>query len=462
MQIKSLQLKHVLHFSDITLKFEYQNAPITLILGDQGSGKTTLLRFCYQSLTWFAGRQRDIRTAGLVMLDQDIMSNRLQSKVEIKIDFPEEMDSLPESSDLSSGSQQECTWQMYKTLNAQGIGLSKVETQQLDSLVNLYQSALKKDPLLGLPLIAYYPAERFVNEVNLISKNNHLIFQPAHAYELTAIPFTTFARFFEWFREMSDIENAQSTAIIQSILKHEQNDKKSKDGIHEYLAKVTTKTHAPSLQSLKQALCIVIPEVTDIYLKYQPKLQLMVCYQNTVMNFQQLPNSIRNWVALIGDLVRRLCILNPNSLFPCHEGLGILMIDAIDHQLDQEHASLILHRLHQAFPKLQIIATGSRNELLEQAQDFQCLRLDNKQLFPMSMKPHHQNFDELYAELGMNTLKDEMAIVPDELIEPTNETITALSVLTLIQEQLSTEQQKELKILLEQPQYSSLSPSPLE
>ncbi|MQW92388.1 AAA family ATPase [Acinetobacter wanghuae] len=455
MQVKSLQLKHVLHFSNITLNFDYTNAPITLILGNQGSGKTTLLRFCYQSLTWFAARQRDIRTAGLVMLDQDIMHNRLQSKVEIKVHFPEEIGSFPESSDLSDVSKQDCTWQMYKTLNSQGVGLSKVETQQLESMLNLYQTALKKDPLLGLPLIAYYPAERFVNEVNLISKNNPLIFQPTHAYELTAIPFTTFARFFEWFREISDIENAQSTATIQSILKHAQNDQSSTDAITEHLAKMTANVHAPSLQSFKDALAIIVPEVSDLYLKYHPKLQLMVGYQNTVMNFQQLPNSIRNWVALVGDVVRRLCILNPNSLFPCQEGNGILMIDAIDHQLDQDHASTILNRLHQAFPNVQIIATAHREELLEHAHDFQCLRLENKKLLPIQLEANQFQLEQIYAELTTNIVKDDTNSAVDALIEPITETVSVTSMFESIQQLLSAEQQQELKNLLEHAQDSS-------
>ncbi len=57
------------------------------------------------------------------------------------------------------------------------------------------------------------------------------------------------------------------------------------------------------------------------------------------------------------------------------EGDGILLIDQIDHQLDQQQAAQILTRLHRAFPRLQIIATGNRSELLEQAERFQCLKL---------------------------------------------------------------------------------------
>ena len=459
MHIQALQLKHTLHFFDIQLQFNYPQCPVTLILGNQGTGKTTLLRFSYQALTWFAARYRDSRAAGLVMQDQDIMQNRLQSKIDIRIGFPEEMGSLPESSQSEPANLQSCSWQIYKTLNSQGLGFSKAETSQLESMLSLYHKARLHDPLLGLPLIAYYPAERFTNEVNLLSKNNPAILQSAHAYEIAAIPFTTFARFFEWFREISDIENAQSAKIMDQILARalQQPENSRGDELARQIEKAQAHLHAPNLTALKQALSLIMPEVSQIYLKYQPKLQLMVTYQQQTFSFQQLPNSIRNWIALVGDIVRRLCLLNPNSLFPCQEGTGVLLIDAIDHQLDQEMAAVILSRLHQAFPNLQIIATGNRPELLEQAHAFQCLKLENKQLHPIHLESMKTQFDQIYAELELQRNKD---ISPeDTLLETVTEPITPLAVLQMIQQQLNPEQQQELLALLAQEHHPTLPQS---
>lgn len=459
MHIQALQLKHTLHFSDIQLQFNYPQCPVTLILGNQGTGKTTLLRFSYQALTWFAARYRDSRAAGLVMQDQDIMQNRLQSKIDIRIGFPEEMGSLPESSQSEPANLQSCSWQIYKTLNSQGLGFSKAETSQLESVLSLYHKARLHDPLLGLPLIAYYPAERFTNEVNLLSKNNPAILQSAHAYEIAAIPFTTFVRFFEWFREISDIENAQSAKIMDQILSRalQQSENIRGDELARQIEKAQAHLHAPNLTALKQALSLILPEVSQMYLKYQPKLQLMVTYQQQTFSFQQLPNSIRNWIALVGDIVRRLCLLNPNSLFPCQEGTGVLLIDAIDHQLDQEMAAVILSRLHQAFPNLQIIATGNRPELLEQAQGFQCLKLENKQLHPIHLESMKTQFDQIYAELELQRNKD---ISPeDTLLETVTEPITPLAVLQMIQQQLNPEQQQELLALLAQEHHPTLPQS---
>ena len=438
MKIDTLQLKHTLHFADLKLKFNDQ--PITLIMGDQGTGKTTILKFTYQALTWFAARYKDLRAAGVVMLDQDIMLTRLQSKIDIRVHIPNDIGRLTESSEVQDQAPCYCDWQLYKTLNSHGIGSSKAETQQLENVVELYQNAIKHDQLQGLPLIAYYPAERFVNEMNILSKNNPLIFQSAHAYEISAIPFTTFSRFFEWLREVSDIENAQIAQLFQQLLCNPSLQKNKEPDFLQHLLHAQKQMHSPHLDALKQALTTVIPALEDLFIQYQPKLQLMVRYQGKSMLYQQLSNSVKNWIALVGDIVRRLCLLNPNSLYPCLEGDGILLIDAIDHQLDQNTAQVILPRLHQAFPRLQIIATGNRSELLEHAAEYQCLKIENKQIFDIQLQPLQDKFDRIYENLAFN---DEV-METDRLLEPVLDNVTPQSLWQHIQQHLSLEQQNEL------------------
>jgi predicted ATP-binding protein involved in virulence len=438
MKIDAIQLKHTLHFTDLKLKFNDQ--PITLIMGDQGTGKTTILKFTYQALTWFAARYKDLRAAGVVMLDQDIMLTRLQSKIDIRVHIPNDIGRLTESSEVPDQALCYCDWQLYKTLNSHGIGSSKAETQHLENVVELYQNAIKHDQLQGLPLIAYYPAERFVNEMNILSKNNPLIFQSAHAYEISAIPFTTFSRFFEWLREVSDIENAQIAQLFQQLLCNPSLQKNKEPDFLQHLLHAQKQMHSPHLDALKQALTTVIPALEDLFIQYQPKLQLMVRYQGKSMLYQQLSNSVKNWIALVGDIVRRLCLLNPNSLYPCLEGDGILLIDAIDHQLDQNTAQVILPRLHQAFPRLQIIATGNRSELLEHAAEYQCLKIENKQIFDMQLQPLQDKFDRIYENLAFN---DEV-METDRLLEPVLDNVTPQSLWQHIQQHLSLEQQNEL------------------
>lgn len=211
--------------------------------------------------------------------------------------------------------------------------------------------------------------------------------------------------------------------------------------------------HAPSLTALKDTLAIIFPELTNIYLQYLPKLQLMVTYKGQTMMFQQLSNSLKNWIALVGDIVRRMCLLNPSNLYPCLEGDGILLIDEIGQQLDQDECATILGRLHKAFPHLQIIATGNRTELLEQASDYQCLQLENQQLHPIMTGAYTVKFDEIYQNLNL-----EINTPPEtpEHLEELNDTLhTAQSVYQFIHAQLDDEQLKDLLLLLNDSENSS-------
>ncbi|RZG47311.1 ATP-binding protein [Acinetobacter wuhouensis] len=443
MKLEAIQFRHTYHFADLKINFDYKNKPITLIVGDQASGKTAIIKNMYQALTWFPARLKDLRTPGVVMSDQDIMADRVQSKIDVQISFPTEIGKLPESETTAEKDLNRCDWQLYKTLNSSGVGISKVELQQLEQVVGLYNQAIKNDPIQGFPLIAYYPAERFVNEINVLSKNNPAVLYPHNAYELVPIPYTTFARFFEWFREICDIENAQTAQLFQTILAQKQ-EPTSVESLQNILFHARSQLHAPSLQALKKALNIVIPEVTDILLEYQPKLQLMVTYKNQSFCYQQLSNTVKNWIGLVGDLVRRMCLLNPLSLFPCEEGDGILLIDQIDVDLDQFGLQLILERLNQAFPRLQIIATASHEELLDQADEYQCFKLENKQLYEVKANSTWLEYQDIYE----NLLKNSAETSEQELLEPSMQMVNVQKLFQQYQH-LSKEQQSELRQLIQ-------------
>ena len=62
----------------------------------------------------------------------------------------------------------------------------------------------------------------------------------------------------------------------------------------------------------------------------------------------------------------------------------------------------ILECLHQAFPRLQIIASGNRDELLEHALEYQCLRLDDKEIYEINLEKSQQQLSQLYNELSQS------------------------------------------------------------
>lgn len=460
MQLESVQFRHVGMFRDLRIEFQPERHPITLILGDQATGKTTIIKNIYQALSWFSARYKDIRTAGVVISDQDIMLRCLQAKIQTQVRISSELNHvLTESSSAQQKNTQNCIWKLFKTFNNQGVGISQVETQQLDQMVSLYQKTILQDPLFGLPLIAYYPAERFVQEINLQSKNVPGILQKNSAYDLTAIPYTTFTRFFEWFREISDVENAHSAHIVRRLMGNDFNQQNQSEILQELQQELLNhpkQLSAPNLYALKKSLNTVFPELDDIYIQYVPKLQLIVRYQEQLIPFQQLSTSQKTWIALVGDISRRLCLLNQHCFDPCLEGEGILLIDQIDAQLDQVMCAEILERLHQAFPRLQIIVTGNRDELLEHALHYQCLRLDSKEIFEINLEQSQQQLSELYSELSQT--EEDTELQSPDLVESETLTRRVDELFNQIQE-LSPQEKNELLDLLkidDTPQKSAL------
>ena len=80
-----------------------------------------------------------------MIADQDIMLTRLQAKVQLQVRISSELNSsLPESSSAQQTDTQSCSWKLFKTFNSQGVGISQVETQQLDQMVSLYQKPVFK------------------------------------------------------------------------------------------------------------------------------------------------------------------------------------------------------------------------------------------------------------------------------------------------------------------------------
>ncbi|MDQ8953040.1 AAA family ATPase [Acinetobacter rudis] len=444
MKLNSIQLKQTYCFQHIKIDFQHNQYPITAFIGTQASGKTAILKNIYHALSWFPARFKDLRTSGIVMPDQDIRHDATYSKIDICIEIPNEIGQLPESSNAKSNSLNQCQWQLFKVLRQDGLGVSKVECTQLEQCITLYHHALKQDPLQGMPLIAYYPSARFVNEISLMSKNTPNIWQTHSGYELTALTVTTFSRFFEWLRESSDIENAQSTYLLQQLLNIPQIEGQTENQLEQKIMQLRSQQHSSSLFILKNALNQIFPELTDIYLEYYPKLQLVVCYQQQTLNYLQLSSSLKIWIALIGDVVRRLCLLNPMSITPCQEGEGILIIDQIDAELDPEFCSIILDRLHTTFPQLQIIVSAQHQAILENSAYFQYFNLNKNGISEIPRQKIWQEHQHYYDQI----IQEELSSVEVEQLNNQDELSKAQEIFDQIQK-LNHQQQAELQRLLQ-------------
>jgi predicted ATP-binding protein involved in virulence len=71
-----------------------------------------------------------------------------------------------------------------------------------------------------------------------------------------------------------------------------------------------------------------------------------------------LSDGVRNTTAIVADIARRCAALNPHLRErAARDTPGVLLIDEVDMHLHPRWQQLIIELLHEAFPRLQIIAT---------------------------------------------------------------------------------------------------------
>lgn len=452
MRVEQIELKNCLCFAKLTLSLP-RDQNITVIMGQQGSGKTALLKQIYHALTWFCTRYKDARSAGVVMPDADIRLGQRQSKISLNMRINADIASLPESAHVEKQDKdcQLVTWHLYKTLNQNGVGISQADTAELEQFILRLQKAQQQDPLLATPLVAFYPVDRFISEINLLSKNNPAVLQAHAAYDLVALPYTNFARFFEWLREVTDAENAQQALFIQGIKPQPSASTDTPPQDHlDWSARfeqARKQLQQRCLHQLNGLIHQMLPEVELLFIQYTPKLDLMVRRCGVDYSFAQLPNSLKVAIALIGDIFRRACLLLPHSAVPQQDIEGMVIIDQIDLQLDAAHCSDFLLRLGQCFPGLQFVVSGQRQELLEHGEHWQCLALNDYQLHPLNLAQSQNQWQQLYHDLAREDTAQTADL--DSIADIAQPLLAADAVGGLWQQiqQLSAQQQQALKQL---------------
>ena len=431
MRLIAVQLQHINQFDHLAVRLQsgQSKLPISLFLANQNAGKSNLLKQIFHGLSWLPARYKDLRSSGAIMPDSDIQTDALQAQIQITIEYPAELLPKPDDSQVQQDNSQDkqsektteessakvpstrpqCHWTIKKIRSTpSNIALSRADTNGLDALIPQYQKLMESDPYFSLPCLAYYPSERFVHEVNLNIKNTQSALTPIHqAYDQVSLSFTTFNKFFEWLREVHDLENAQSAQLLRQYLDPQTRlaDQVQFDELFSQIEHAYRLAPQRCLNSLRSAIHTVMPEIEDIFIEYQPKLRLMVKYQGQITPFLQLSQTEKTCCALVGDIVRRLCILNPNSLFPCLEGDGIVLIDDIDAHLDLTHRQQILQRLHRAFPLVQFIATATHSDMVEFQSDVECFELKYAQAHRLDLSAHQQRLAQVYQSLQAQNLE---------------------------------------------------------
>ncbi len=204
----------------------------------------------------------------------------------------------------------------------------------------------------NLPLVAYYCTDRIVIEIPKRINKEHRFYQ-IDGYDNCLGGKTDFRLFFEWYRSQDDIINEvyRKTEKLHDTLIHVKRAIEEFTGFHNLLLKrkggqklILTKTMHGGLE--------------------------------VSLNMDLLSQGEKIYIALIGDIARRLTMLNPLLPNPL-EGAGIIMIDEVELHLHPKWQREILKKLEDIFPNCQFIVTTHSPQIISSSDKASVFLLDD-------------------------------------------------------------------------------------
>lgn len=364
MQVFSLSLTNVSRFSDLTVYLAPTSknpSNVTVIVGNNGAGKTTLLKSLATSLSWLVARIRTEKGIGNHLADEDIRNGVSIAMVNVAV-----IDPFQERSETLEEWAEEIlfTWTVARARQGRK-SATHSSLSEASQLADHYRTQLTSDISASLPLIAYYPVERSVLEIPLKIKTKHT-FDQLDGYDNSLNRGVDFRRFFEWFREREDSENEtgiSDTALAEISIKFGYD-----SDVWKTLSNLKASSRDRQLTAVRSAIATFMPGFTNLRVQRKPRLHMAIDKDGVTLNVAQLSQGEKSMMALVGDIARRLAMMNQSLDNPLH-GDGIVLIDEVDLHLHPKWQRSLIRQLSETFPNCQFVLTTHSPLVISDAKD---------------------------------------------------------------------------------------------
>lgn len=135
---------------------------------------------------------------------------------------------------------------------------------------------------------------------------------------------------------------------------------------------------AKELQAFERALGVFLEGFLDVQVETDP-LRLTLQKQRHRLALNQLSDGERAFIAIIGDMVRRLALANPDLDDPL-QGHGIVLMDELELHLHPRWQREIIQNLRDTFPNIQFIGTTHSPFVIQSLQAGELINLDPDEL----------------------------------------------------------------------------------
>lgn len=349
MEIKQFRLNNIGRFKklDVVLAPAFEiKSNVTVFVGNNGAGKTSILKSLATSLSWLVARIKSEKGNGSPIPEEVILNSASSASIDMIV-----LDGRGKDSNENANIEDYIyEWTVSKTKRGKKAQFNSQLNGATD-LANYYRSLINNNEDASLPFIAFYPVERVVLDIPLKIRGKHSFLQ-IDGYDNSLNRGVDFRRFFEWFREREDSEN--ESGISQEMLGKLRELFGEDNQFWKRLEELNLSEKDRQLTAVRTAISKFMPGFDNLKVRRKPRLHMSIDKNGETFNVLQLSQGEKSLMALVGDIARRLAMMNPGLSNPL-EGDGLVMIDEVDMHLHPSWQRKIIERLTITFPNCQFV-----------------------------------------------------------------------------------------------------------
>jgi len=309
---------------------------MNLYIGRNGEGKSTILDAAAIALSWYTARFVNRNANGKPIRMDEIQNGKREASISIEVEVDNQL----------------VGWTIY------GYREGPLERKKSDfSRLNRYLDSIAEGFEKGnmtIPVVCYYPTTRAFVDVPKRIYTRHDFSKQLLAYEGSLEIGADFRSFFEWFKEEEDAENEE--------------------------ARTHSGYRSPELDGVRAAV-ESFTGFTRLQVKRRPHVRMSLVKGHEEVEVSQLSDGEQIYLALVGDLARRILIANRGGAGPSKvlaEASGVVLIDEVELHLHPSWQRNIIGRLKDVFPHIQFLVTTHSPQVVGEASRDSAWILDRK------------------------------------------------------------------------------------
>lgn len=332
MKIRSIRYVNYRGLKTGEVSFDPQ---LTVVVGKNGSGKSSVLQAVATAVSWIVARIKSEKGIGSYVDELSVTNGHQNAQIVATFD---------EFGEVSIPNKTKSGLPKRYSIDLNGLRSYSFEIREQLERTNFQSS---------VPVFALYGVKRAVIEIPLRIRNTeeHML----ETYKECLNGAAKFRDFFMWFRNQEDLENEMRL---------------DQEGHANYSSR--------ELGAFRRAMQRFMPEYTNVRVRRKP-LRMTVRKEGDELNVAQLSDGEKIYLALIGDLCRRLVLANPTLEDPLN-GYGIVMIDEVDLHLHPKWQGEVAQRLTEVFPNIQFIITTHSSQVINRVATEKLRILGNGQV----------------------------------------------------------------------------------